>query len=112
MRGLRVSAIRYALACALLPHARATAAFAAAVDAAAALAEPNLSCHARDGYDLSGDAAYVWGLGFHVDTAHECCRACAAHARVCSQPGSRRKEWWPRMRCSGKRHACNAFVLA
>ena len=64
--------------------------FSAHVDQQARMAG-GLSCHARDGYDLSGDAAYVWGLGFHVSSAAECCRACAAHMRLCSQPKPRGK---------------------
>ena len=54
-------------------------AFAAAVDQAAALPpEEALSCHARDHFDLSGDAAFVWGMGFRVEDAGACCAACAA----------------------------------
>ena len=53
--------------------------FAVMVDRAAALPEADgLSCHARDGYDISGEAALVWGLAFHVTSAAECCLACAA----------------------------------
>ena len=62
----------------------------AEVDAAASLGE-DLSCHARAGYDLSGDAAYVWGLVFHVPTAADCCKACAAHHR----PASTTKKFSP-----------------
>ena len=63
--------------------------FTASIDRDAALPDAELSCHARDGLDLSGDAAYVWGLGFHVTSAAACCAACAAHARICSQPQDR-----------------------
>ena len=46
-------------------------AFSKSIDAAAAasLNAGKKSCHARDGMDLSGDAAYVWGLNFHVKDA-------------------------------------------
>mmetsp|Transcript_1203 Transcript_1203/g.2774 ORF Transcript_1203/g.2774 Transcript_1203/m.2774 type:complete len:221 (+) Transcript_1203:30-692(+) len=92
---------------------RCTEQFGAQVDVEAALPEQGLSCHARDGYDLSGDAAYVWGLNFHVTSTAACCRACAAHARVCSQAGSRGATFWtaPQARCSGRRNACNAWVF-
>jgi hypothetical protein len=46
---------------------RGQLAFRAQVDAQAALPEKeDLSCHARAGYDIAGDAAFVWGLSFHV----------------------------------------------
>ena len=51
------------------------ASFAATVDDAAHLSQAEgLSCHARDHLDLSGDAAFVWGLGFRVKDAGECCK--------------------------------------
>eukprot|EP00316_Scyphosphaera_apsteinii_P013800 CAMPEP_0119304208 /NCGR_PEP_ID=MMETSP1333-20130426/5493_1 /TAXON_ID=418940 /ORGANISM="Scyphosphaera apsteinii, Strain RCC1455" /LENGTH=222 /DNA_ID=CAMNT_0007307059 /DNA_START=122 /DNA_END=790 /DNA_ORIENTATION=+ len=86
--------------------------FAALIDQQAALTS-SISCHAKDAYDLSGDAAYVWGLAFHVENAAACCSACAAHASTCSKKKSRGKIFWerPRQRCSGKRNACNAFVF-
>ena len=94
--------------------------FAAMVDRAAALPEAEgLSCHARDGYDVAGDAAYVWGLGFHVDSAAECCRACAAHRRTCAAQASQGTVFWtttlpptpgPR-RCGNAQGVCNAWTF-
>ena len=69
--------------------------FAVMVDRAAALPEADgLSCHARDGYDISGEAALVWGLAFHVTSAAECCLACAAHRRTCGSPSSEGTVFW------------------
>ena len=92
--------------------------FASAVDRAAALPpEEALSCHARDHFDLSGDAAFVWGMGFRVEDAGACCAACAAHRRVCGQARSRGSIFWRTSRgqnhmCSGgRRNACNAWVF-
>ena len=92
--------------------------FASAVDRAAALPpEEALSCHARDHFDLSGDAAFVWGMGFRVEDAGACCAACAAHRRVCGKARSRGSIFWRTSRgqnhmCSGgRRNACNAWVF-
>ncbi|KAL1500673.1 hypothetical protein AB1Y20_013320 [Prymnesium parvum] len=94
--------------------------FATMVDRAAALPEAEgLSCHARDGYDLAGDVAFVWGLNFHVHSAAECCRACVAHRRECARPGSRGAVFWQaaRMpsrgarRCSAEGCGCNAWTF-
>ena len=92
------------------------------VDRAAALPyDEGLSCHARDGYDLAGDAAFVWGLTFHVASAAECCAACAAHRRACAGGRARGRTFWdasqPRARvpraaakCSADARGCNAWV--
>ena len=61
----------------------AEATFAADTDRAAGLdaGRPGtLSCHARDGRDLSGDAAYVWGMKNLVESAGACCAQLAAGA--------------------------------
>ena len=69
-----------------------------------------MSCHARDSADLSGDAAYVWGLSFHVRSAAECCQACDSHQAACGQAGSRGTRFWEQRTCGG-RGACNAWVF-
>ena len=90
--------------------------FTAAVDAAVFPAEKDQSCHARDGFDVSGDAAFVWGLSFHVRSAADCCRACSAHQKVCGRgTDSRNRPFWNspetgERRCSG-RGMCNAWVF-
>eukprot|EP00966_Prymnesium_polylepis_P207811 4813765-Prymnesium_polylepis.2 len=90
-------------------------AFTATVDAGAKLVlEDNLSCHARDGFDLSGDAAFVWGLTFRVKSAAECCQACARHQALCGKgEESKGKAYWhDGRRCSGRRaKTCNAWVF-
>ena len=92
--------------------------FAAMVDRAAALPEAEgLSCHARDGYDIAGDVAFVWGLGFRVDSAAECCQACAAHRRTCASPASQGAVFWTTTlppkpgpsRCGRAQGVCNAW---
>lgn len=89
--------------------------FSASVDLAATKAlGAKKSCHARDGLDLSGDAAYVWGSTFHVASAATCCEACAAHRAICGN-GSGGKVYWDdgkhRLRCRGNRGRCNAWVF-
>lgn len=89
------------------------------LDARAQL-DADLSCHGRRGYDISGDAAFVWGLTFHVSDEVECCRACAAHRLMCGQPGARGRPFWttpeglgtPQQtaKCGRSDKACNAFV--
>ena len=109
-------------AAASLPSVAAAVApesFAAATDRMAALPEADdLSCHARDGFDIAGDAAYVWGLAFNVASAAECCAACAAQRRVCGKTGSRGQPFWrasrrerTQGRCSGAPGVCNAWVF-
>lgn len=78
----------------------------------------HLSCHARDGFDIAGDAAYVWGLSFNVASAAECCAACAAQRQVCGAPASRGKPFWKasrrertQARCNGAPGLCNAWVF-
>ena len=100
---------------------RGTQAFAASVDTAASALTADLSglsCHAREGFDIAGDAAYVWGLSFNVGSAAECCAACAAQQKICSQSGSRGKPFWKASRrertqgrCSGAPGVCNAWVF-
>jgi hypothetical protein len=97
------------------------ASFEAELDRRAQL-EAGLSCHGRRGYDISGDAAFVWGLTFHVKDEVECCRACAAHRIHCAEPDSHGKVFWrtslnypkdkPQTgRCGRARtRLCNAFV--
>ena len=89
--------------------------FSQHVDKAAASVGGGLSCHARDGLDLSGDAAYVWGLNFHVSTASQCCEACAAHRAMCGTPNSKGKAFWDdsgrQLRCGRGPGKCNAFVF-
>ena len=56
--------------------------FASAVDRAAALPpEEALSCHARDHFELSGDAACVWGRGFRVEDAGACVKLQCSRTR-------------------------------
>lgn len=86
-------------------------AFSSSVDA-----EAGRACHARNGLDLSGDAAYVWGTGFHVENAATCCKACAAHRATCGANGSKGNPvYWDdgkhKLRCGRTRGRCNAFVF-
>lgn len=76
------------------------------------------SCHAREGFDIAGDAAYVWGLSFNVESASECCAACAAQRLICGEAQSRGKPFWrasrrerTQGRCSGAPGLCNAWVF-
>jgi len=97
------------------------ATFAKQVDSAASALTSSvegMSCHAREGLDIAGDAAYVWGLSFNVASAAECCAACAAQRQTCSQSGSRGKPFWrasrrerTQGRCSGAPGVCNAWVF-
>ncbi|KAL3906238.1 MAG: hypothetical protein SGPRY_010625 [Prymnesium sp.] len=90
--------------------------FSSQVDRVASLGA-NLSCHARDGYDLGGEAAYVWGVRFHVRSAAQCCAACAAHARVCGEEGRRGQVFYRTKlppvrgawRCSDEKGGCNGW---
>ena len=102
--------------------------FAQAVDSAAfkqqlaqtgetQMESTGLSCHARQGYDIAGDAAYVWGLAFNVASAAECCAACATQRHICARPANRGKPFWrasrrekTQGRCSGS-GVCNAWVF-
>ena len=88
--------------------------FAASVDTAAASLGAGLSCHARDGLDLSGDAAFVWGTNFHVASASACCEACAAHRAARVGVARERKAFFDdgarQLRCGRNRGLCNAFV--
>ena len=98
----------------LLAPAPPADSFSASVDRAAARAlGERKSCHARDGLDLSGDAAFVWGSNFHLDSAATCCAACAAHRANCGN-GSGGKVFWDdgkaKLRCRGKGR-CNAWVF-
>lgn len=90
-------------------------AFTAAVDVGAAMpVEENLSCHARDGFDISGDAAFVWGLSFHVKSASECCRACSQHQRLCGKGEESKGKVFTDdgRRCTARRsRTCNAWVF-
>ena len=77
-----------------------------------------LSCHAREGFDIAGDAAYVWGLAFNVESAAECCAACAAQRAICGQTNARGKPFWrasrrerTQGRCSGAPGVCNSWVF-
>jgi hypothetical protein len=112
------AAVRAAAAAKLAaPVADPIGAFEADLDARAQL-EAGLSCHGRRGYDISGDAAFVWGLTWPVEDEVECCRACAAHRIKCAQPESRGTVFWRASvrgldaKCGkpgGK--LCNAFVF-
>lgn len=92
------------------------------IQAAAALNDGKKSCHARDAMDLSGDAAYVWGMSFHVADAAACCAACAAHRATCGGSGrSRGRAHNPvfyedaakghRLKCGHGKGRCNAWVF-
>lgn len=102
--------------------------YATGVDSAARISE-QLSCHARDGLDLAGDAAYVWGSNFLLPSAADCCSACARHAAICgaadgSGAGQVYFEYdWKRANGEGKRRklrcpavgrqkrgGCNAWI--
>ncbi|EOD27877.1 hypothetical protein EMIHUDRAFT_204894 [Emiliania huxleyi CCMP1516] len=87
-----------------------TTRFATQVDAQAALPNP-LSCHARDGRDLSGQAAYVWGLNNIVGSAGECCALCAAHQKHCGTQTHPAQEYAPGKKCGRGRGRCNAWVF-
>ena len=63
------------------------------VDKLANLPNP-LSCHANDGFDIAGDAAFNWGITFHVKHAGECCAACAKHQTFCADPKNLGKVFW------------------
>ena len=107
----------------LLPPPPKMLPFAAKVDAEAAghyqeMARDRLSCHAREGHDIAGDDAFVWGLAFNVASAAECCAACAAQRKVCGEKESRGKQFWrasrrekTQARCNGHTGACNAWVF-
>ena len=90
-------------------------AFTSAVDTGAALpVKENLSCHARDGFDISGDAAFVWGLSFHVKSASQCCRACAQHQRLCGKGEESQGKVFTEdgRKCTSRRsRTCNAWVF-
>ena len=91
----------------------AEATFAADTDRAAGLdaGRPGtLSCHARDGRDLSGDAAYVWGMNNLVESAGACCAMCAAHQRTCGQGTKPPPSYMPGRRCGRGLGRCNAWV--
>ena len=82
-----------------------------------AAAMEGLSCHAREGYDLAGDAA-TWGLAFNVESAAESSAACAAQRAVCGHSNSRGKPIWrasrrerTQGRCSGAPGVCNSWVF-
>ena len=69
------------------------------------------TCHAKAHASYVGDGAAVWGLGFHLKSAAECCRACMAHAEVCGAPGASKAAWWPDrpdLKC-GRSPACNIW---
>jgi len=89
--------------------------FASSVDARAASLGQGLSCNARDGLDLAGDAAYVWGANFHVASASQCCEACAAHAAACGPGEDPKRSYWDdsgrQLRCGRSRGKCNAWVF-
>ena len=71
----------------------------------------DLTCHAKPHAGYAGDGAVVWGLGFRLSSAAECCRACQAHASACSRPGSAAVSWWPdrpRLTC-GRAPACTMW---
>ena len=84
--------------------------FSAVTDRDAALPD-GLSCHARDGRDLSGDAAYVWGMNNIVGSAAECCKLCAAHQRECGNRERPPPSYAPGKRCGRGRGRCNAWVF-
>ena len=111
-----------ALMVAVLSPPPAALPFAKQVDSNAyALAAESMegySCHAREGYDLAGDAAYVWGLAFNVASAAECCAACAAQLGKSAGRPARVKPFWrasrrerTQGRCSGAPGVCNAWVF-
>ena len=113
-----------ALPGASVPHGvpgQPAANFSTLVDTAAGGLTKDLegySCHAREGFDIAGDAAYVWGLSFNVESAAECCAACAAQRQLCGQANSRGKPFWKASRrersqgrCSGAPGVCNAWVF-
>jgi hypothetical protein len=110
-----------------MPRDGSSQSFMQSVDktAAAVLNNGRLSCHARDAMDLSGDAAYVWGMNFHVADAATCCQACAAHQQVCGGDGPRGgggkgkrvfyedPEKGHKLKCGNgrdRRRVCNAWV--
>lgn len=94
-------------------------AFTAAVDVQALAPGDELSCHARDGFDIAGDAAFVWGLSFHVASAAECCRACSLHQRACGSARSaeiKHPPFWKagekgERRCGRRGRVCNAWIF-
>lgn len=100
------------------PFAEKVDSDATALSSVSGSAMAGLSCHAHEGYDLAGDAAYVWGLAFNVASAAECCAACAAQRTVCGQANSRGKPFWrasrrerTQGRCSGAPGVCNSWVF-
>lgn len=63
--------------------------------------------------DYSGDMAVVWGMNFKVADADACCAACQAHSRVCGEPGSAGRDFFPGApHPCGHEHekACNMWV--
>ena len=109
---MKLGPMRYRLAFGMLAilFAPALANFATTTDAAAAL-PAGLSCHARDGRDLSGDAAYVWGMNNIVGSAAECCALCAAHQMKCGTGERPAAEYAPGKKCGRGRGRCNAWVF-
>ena len=106
-------AVASAAACGLTPLPPPDE-FGRRVDAGAASLGAGLSCHARDAYDLSGDAAYVWGSNFHLPSASACCEACAAHRATCGLGADPKATFWDdgarQLRCGRARGKCNAWV--
>jgi len=71
-------------------------------------------CHARPHTGYAGDGAAVWGLGFKLRDAGECCAACKAHGATCGAEGGRGKSWWsakPEMKCGGPQQACTIWTF-
>eukprot|EP00900_Chrysochromulina_parva_P012649 jgi/Chrpa1/21385/Chrysochromulina_OHIO_Genome00028078-RA len=71
-------------------------------------------CHAHEHTGYSGDGAAVWGLGFKVRDAGECCAACRAHLATCGVQGGRGKSWWsarPELHCGSPEQACTIWTF-
>lgn len=72
------------------------------------------TCHAKAHASYAGDGASVWGLGFHLRSAADCCRACIAHAAACgAATATRSTRWWPdrpEMKC-GRNPPCNIWTF-
>ena len=96
-----------------VPRAQATPPNVSIVEPVAIEEEGDPICHTAVHTGYSGDGATVWGMGFKLPSAAECCRACKAHAAMCGKPESEGKQWWPaddKMRCS-RRKACSIWTF-
>jgi hypothetical protein len=56
--------------------------------------EPSTGCHPWPHMGYSAEYSFTWGRSFMVKDEQECCEACAAHNRTCSDPANAHKPYW------------------